>query len=134
MKNQVFLIGRLGQNPESRTFQDGGMIAEFSLATTDGYRDKATGERKEITDWHRVKVSGKLAQVVMDYARKGTLVFVGGKLKTDRYTDKEGVERRSTYVRMTELKLLSKKETPSPAPAMTSPVAPEQEKGDDLPF
>lgn len=138
MKNQVFLIGHLGQNPESRTFQNGGMVAEFSLATQDGYRDPSTDEWKETTDWHRVKLSGRLAQVVMDYCQKGSLVFVGGKLKTERYTDREGTERRSTYVRVNEIKLLSKKDrtdqTPmiNPSPVVESRAGAEGE--DDLPF
>lgn len=132
MKNSVTLIGYVGQNPSGRTFPDGGQIADLSLATEDGWKDPATGEYKKVTDWHSVKFSGKLANVALQYCKKGSLILVDGKLKTQTYTDREGTKRRQTFVKATLLKLMPNKQKASPAQTTPEPVPVEED--DDLPF
>ena len=97
--NKVCLIGNLGRDPEIRHTQDGRPIANLSIATSESWRDKSSGERKEKTEWHRVTVfSEGLAKVCEQYLKKGSKVYIEGQLQTRKYTDKEGVERYSTEV------------------------------------
>ena len=97
--NKVILIGNLGKDPEVRAFQNGGRIARLSVATSDSWKDKATGERKEKTEWHRVEIyNDNLVGIAEKYLRKGSKVFVEGKLETQKYTDKDGQEKYSTVV------------------------------------
>ena len=97
--NKVILIGNLGRDPEIRRTQDGRPIANLSLATSDSWRDKATGERREKTEWHRVVIfSEGLCRVVEQYLKKGAKVYLEGSLQTRKYTDKDGVEKYSTEV------------------------------------
>jgi single-strand DNA-binding protein len=98
--NKVILVGNLGRDPEIRNAQDGTKIANFSVATSETWRDKATGERKERTQWHRVVVfNDRLADVAQQYLKKGMKVFVEGQLKSRKYPDKEtGQEREITEV------------------------------------
>jgi single stranded DNA-binding protein len=90
--NSVNLIGNLGANPESRTLPSGDIVVSFSMATSETYIDKSS-QKVEITDWHRIELWGGLADIAITFLQKGDLVFVEGKLRTDRYTDKEGIER-----------------------------------------
>lgn len=96
--NKVTLIGNLGANPETRNLDDGGQLAKFNMATTEDWVDKQTGERKSTTEWHRVVVFGGLTTIVAKYLKKGSKVYVEGKLKTKKWTDKEGVERYTTEI------------------------------------
>lgn len=97
--NKVILIGNLGRDPEIRSFQNGGRVASFSLATSENWKDKATGEKKERTEWHRVSVlNDKLVEVVERYVKKGSKLYVEGQLETRKYTDKDGVEKYTTEV------------------------------------
>jgi single-strand DNA-binding protein len=97
--NKVQLIGNLGGDPDIRRTQDGRPIANFSIATSESWRDKATGERKEKTEWHRVVIfSEGLAKVAEQYLKKGSKVYVEGALQTRKWTDQQGVERYSTEV------------------------------------
>jgi single-strand DNA-binding protein len=97
--NKVILIGNLGKDPEIRRTQDGRPIANLSVATSDTWRDKATGERKEKTEWHRVVIfSEGLCRVAEQYLKKGSKVYLEGSLQTRKYTDKDGVEKYSTEV------------------------------------
>ncbi|MFZ5715784.1 MAG: single-stranded DNA-binding protein [Bradyrhizobium sp.] len=97
--NEVRLIGHLGHDPEIRRTQDGRPIANFSIATSEQWRDKATGERKEKTDWHRVVVFNEnLAKIVEQYVKKGSHVYLVGKLRTRKWTDQGGQERYVTEV------------------------------------
>ena len=97
--NKVILIGNLGKDPEIRRTQDGRPIANLSVATSDTWRDKATGERKERTEWHRVVIfSEGLCRVAEQYLKKGAKVYVEGQLQTRKYTDNAGVEKYSTEV------------------------------------
>jgi single-strand DNA-binding protein len=97
--NKVILIGNLGRDPEIRRTQDGRPIANLSVATSESWRDKATGERKEKTEWHRVVIfSEGLCRVAEQYLKKGMKVYLEGQLQTRKYTDKDGVEKYSTEV------------------------------------
>ncbi len=96
--NKVILIGNLGQDPEVRYMPNGGAVANITLATSESWRDKATGEQKEKTEWHRVVLFGKLAEVAGEYLKKGSQVYIEGALQTRKWTDQAGVEKYTTEV------------------------------------
>jgi len=97
--NKVILVGNLGRDPEVRHTQQGGLIVNMSVATSENWRDKASGERKERTEWHRVVIfNEKLAEVAQKYLRKGAKVYVEGQLQTRKWTDQSGVEKYTTEV------------------------------------
>jgi len=97
--NKVILVGNLGRDPEIRSTQDGLRIANLSVATSESWRDKASGERKEKTEWHRVVIFNKnLADVAEKYLRKGSKVYIEGQLQTRKWTDKDGQDRYTTEV------------------------------------
>ena len=104
--NKVILIGNLGADPETRYTASGAAITTVSLATSESWKDKQTGEAKERTEWHRVKFFGRLAEIAGEYLKKGRQVYVEGSIRTDKYTDKEGVERYSTDVIANEMQML----------------------------
>lgn len=96
--NKVIIIGRLGQDPEMRYSPQGTAFANMTVATSEQWRDKATGEQKEQTEWHRVILSGKLAEIAGEYLRKGSEVYLEGKLRTRKWTDQSGAEKYTTEV------------------------------------
>ncbi|EOW9231246.1 single-stranded DNA-binding protein [Vibrio cholerae] len=96
--NKVILIGNLGQDPEVRYMPSGGAVANITIATSETWRDKATGEQKEKTEWHRVTLYGKLAEVASEYLRKGSQVYIEGQLQTRKWQDQSGQDRYSTEV------------------------------------
>lgn len=96
--NKVIIVGRLGQDPEVRYAPSGAAFANLSVATSEQWRDKQTGEQKEQTEWHRVVISGKLAEVAGEYLRKGSEVYLEGKLRTRKWTDQSGAEKYTTEV------------------------------------
>jgi single-strand DNA-binding protein len=96
--NKVILIGNLGKDPEVRTMQNGNKVANLSLATSESWKDKATGERKEKTEWHRVVIFGNLADIAERYLKKGSKVYVSGSLQTRKWQNKEGQDQYSTEV------------------------------------
>lgn len=96
--NKVILIGNLGQDPEVRYMPSGGAVTNITLATSDTWRDKQTGEQKERTEWHRVVLFGKLAEVAGEYLRKGSQVYIEGRLQTRKWQDQSGQERYTTEV------------------------------------
>jgi len=97
--NKVILVGNLGKDPEVRTLNDGSRVANLSVATSDAWRDKVTGERKDRTEWHRVVVfNDKLVEILEKYTRKGSKVFLEGQLQTRKWTDQSGQEKYSTEV------------------------------------
>jgi len=104
--NKVTLIGNLGSDPEMRYMPSGDAVANFSIATTDSYKDKNTGEKVETTEWHRLTFFGKLAEICGQYLKKGSQIYVEGSLKTRKWTDKDGIERYATGVTCTVLKML----------------------------
>ncbi|MFP9229364.1 single-stranded DNA-binding protein SSB1 [Pectobacterium cacticida] len=96
--NKVILVGNLGQDPEVRYMPNGGAVANITLATSESWRDKQTGEQKEKTEWHRVVLFGKLAEVAGEYLRKGSQVYIEGSLQTRKWTDQSGADRYTTEV------------------------------------
>lgn len=96
--NKVILVGNLGQDPEVRYMPNGGAVANITLATSESWRDKQTGENKEITEWHRVVLFGKLAEVAGEYLRKGSQVYIEGQLRTRKWQDQGGQERYTTEI------------------------------------
>ncbi|MDP4495895.1 single-stranded DNA-binding protein [Vibrio cholerae] len=96
--NKVILIGNLGQDPEVRYMPSGGAVANITIATSETWRDKATGEQKEKTEWHRVTLYGKLAEVAGEYLRKGSQVYIEGQLQTRKWQDQNGQDRYSTDI------------------------------------
>ncbi|MCF8329227.1 MAG: single-stranded DNA-binding protein [Crocinitomicaceae bacterium] len=142
--NKVILIGNLGKDPEVKRFENGAVIASFSIATSESYVDKQSGEKKEITDWHDVVLWRGLAEVAEKYLHKGTKIYVEGKLKKRSWQDKEGNTRYSTEVVGDEMTILSRQENkennvapyrqeePVKAANSLPDLAPED--GDALPF
>ncbi|EAA2983491.1 single-stranded DNA-binding protein [Salmonella enterica subsp. diarizonae] len=96
--NKVMLIGHLGQDPDVRYLPNGNAVAMLSLATSDTWKDKQTGEQKERTEWHRVVIYGKLAEIAGEYLRKGSQAYIEGELRTRKWTDQSGQERYTTEV------------------------------------
>ena len=118
--NKVIIIGNLGRDPEVRYTPDGASITNVTIATTDTWKDKATGEKKEATEWHRVVFFGKLAEIAGQYLKKGRQVYVEGALRTRKWTDKEGQERYTTEIVANEMKMLGSREGMSDAPPRES--------------
>lgn len=134
--NKVALIGNLGSDPEIRYMPDGTPTATISIATTDTWTDRDTKEKKEKTEWHRVVFFKGLAEVVGQYLKKGSQIYIEGKLRTRKWTDKDHIERYSTEIVASEMQMLGKKESndaPS-APRPAVPVPAEDVDLDDLPF
>ena len=150
--NKVILIGNLGNDPEVRYTANGSAVANISLATAESWKDKATGEQQERTEWHRVVFFSQLAEIVGEYLRKGSQVYVEGRLQTRKWTDKEGNDRYSTEIVANEMQMLGGRgggtanfERPDSAPraepagapaaaAATATAAPAEEFDDDIPF
>lgn len=107
--NKVQLIGHLGRDPEARTFPSGDMVVNMAVATTESWKDKQTGEKKELTEWSRVVVNGKLAEICNQYLRKGSLVYVEGSLRTRKYA-KDGVDHYATEIRADQMRMLDKRQ------------------------
>lgn len=154
--NKVILIGNLGRDPETRYTADGAAITNITIATSDKWKDKATGEMKESTEWHKVAFFGRLAEIAGEYLKKGRPVYVEGKLRTRKWQDKEGQDRYTTEVIADVMQMLGSREgmggggdfdgaeesraparssaAPSPArqPAKAAPSVAEMD--DDIPF
>ena len=96
--NKVILVGNCGQDPEIRYMPNGNAVANVTLATSESYKDKNTGQAVEKTEWHRVVLFGKLAEITGEYVRKGSQIYVEGKLQTRKWTDQQGVERYTTEI------------------------------------
>ena len=109
--NKVILIGNLGKDPEIRRLENGAVVATFSIATSESFTDKNSGEKKEITDWHDIVLWRGLAEIAEKYIRKGTKIYVEGKLKKRSWQDKEGNTKYNTEVIGEELTILSRVET-----------------------
>ena len=103
--NKVILIGNLGRDPEVRYMPSGDAVANITIATTDTWKDKA-GEKQEQTEWHRVAMFGKTAEIAGEYLKKGSQVYIEGKLQTRKWTDKEGQERYTTEIRADRMQML----------------------------
>ncbi len=142
--NKVILIGNLGRDPEVRYTSDGKPVANFTMATTERWNDPS-GERKEKTEWHRIVVWGKQAEIAGEYLRKGRQIYVEGSLQTREWTDRDGNKRQTTEVRAQRFQMLGRRgeeaEAPEAAgePAAAAEPAAVAEKGpkfeeDDIPF
>ena len=151
--NKVIIVGNLGRDPEVRYTTDNSAIANVSIATTDRYKDKTTGEQKEITEWHRVVFFNRLGEIAAEYLKKGSQVYIEGKLRTRKWTDKDGAEKYSTEIIADQLQMLGSRggsgggsggvayddsygapeaaPAPARAPAARKPV---DDLEDDIPF
>jgi len=149
--NKVILIGNLGNDPEVRYTAGGAAVANVSIATSESWKDKTTGEQQDRTEWHRVVFFGRLAEIVSEYLRKGSQVYVEGRLQTRKWQDKEGHDRYSTEIVANEMQMLGGRgsgagsdnyapssnekppqaaESPAPAPG----AGPGDNFDDDIPF
>ena len=108
--NKVIIVGNLGRDPETRSFPNGDQVANVSIATTDRYKDKTSGEMKEITEWHRISFFGRLAEIAGQYLRKGSQVYVEGSLRTRKWTDKDGIEKFTTEIRADSMQMLGSRQ------------------------
>ena len=104
--NKVILVGTLGKDPETKTFANGGSLTQFSIATSDSWTDKSTGERKEQTEWHRIVLHNRLGEIAQQYLRKGSKVYIEGSLRTRQWTDQNGQERYTTEIRGDQMQML----------------------------
>src|SRR5499427_3612407 len=108
--NKVILVGNLGRDPETRYNPEGGAITNISVATTETWKDKASGEKQERTEWHRVVFFNRLAEVAGEYLKKGSQVYVEGSLRTRKWQDKDGQDRYSTEIRGDVMQMLGRRE------------------------
>ncbi|WP_111858881.1 single-stranded DNA-binding protein [Acinetobacter sp. CFCC 10889] len=104
--NKVILVGTLGRDPETKTFPNGGSLTQFSIATSESWTDKNTGERKEQTEWHRIVLHNRLGEIAQQYLRKGSKVYIEGSLRTRQWTDQNGQERYTTEIRGEQMQML----------------------------
>lgn len=126
--NKVIIVGNLGKDPEVRYTTDNSAIANVSIATTDRYKDKTTGEQKEITEWHRVVFFNRLGEIAAEYLKKGSQVYIEGKLRTRKWTDKDGAEKYTTEIIADQLQMLGGRTSE----ATNAPPAPKAKLADDL--
>ncbi len=108
--NKVILVGNLGRDPETRTFPSGDQVCNVTLATTDKWKDKQSGEMREATEWHRLVFNGRLAEIAAQYLRKGSQIYVEGSIRTRKYTDKDGVEKYATDIRVDQMQMLGSRQ------------------------
>lgn len=108
--NKVIVIGHLGKDPEVRYLPNGDAVANITVATTESWKDKTSGEKKEETEWHRISMFGKTAEVAGEYLKKGAQVYIEGKIQTKKWTDKEGQERYTTEIRADRMQMLGSRE------------------------
>ena len=133
--NRVILLGNLGQDPEIRYTSNGEAVVNVSLATSESWKDKATGEKKEATEWHRVSFFGKAAEIIAQYQKKGSSIYVEGKIRSKKYTDKDGIERTAFEILAESFKMIGNKSNDS-APAKPKRQAEPIDDGmnDPIPF
>lgn len=146
--NRVIIVGNLGSDPETRFFPDGGAVTNASVATSEVWKDKQTGEQKERTEWHRLvfmdRGNFKLGQIAGEYLKKGSKVYVEGSLRTRKWQDQSGTDRYTTEIMVSEMQMLSSREEgqgnrpPPPQDTRQQPPAqpapPQEDFDDDIPF
>ena len=147
--NKVILVGVLGKDPETKTFANGGSLTQFSIATSEAWTDKTTGERKEQTEWHNIVLQNKLGEIAQQYLRKGSKVYIEGSLNTRKWTDQNGQERYTTQIKGQQMQMLdsangNNQQQSQPQQAQPKPQQPTYAKNpqaqppaqldDDLPF
>jgi single-strand DNA-binding protein len=119
--NKVILVGNLGADPDVRYFPSGDRVVHASLATSEAWKDKQTGDQMEATEWHRLVFTGRPAEIAAEYLRTGSKIYVEGSLRTRKYTDKEGVDRYTTEIRVREMQMLDgRRDSAEPTPSRTS--------------
>lgn len=143
--NKVILVGHLGRDPETRYLPDGAAITNVSIATTDTWKDKASGEKKEATEWHRLSFFNRLAEIAGEYLKKGALIYVEGRLRTRKWQDKDGNDKYTTEILVDQLRMLGGRpaggdqrgeesdSAPQTAPAR-KPAGKFDDMEDDIPF
>lgn len=122
--NRVILIGNLGADPEIRYMPNNGAVANLTIATSDAWTDKSSGEKRESVEWHRLVIYQRLAEVAGEYLRKGSKIYIEGRLRTRKWQDQQGVERYTTEIIVSELQMLDGK--PADAPAQQPQQRPQQ--------
>jgi single-strand DNA-binding protein len=144
--NKVILVGNLGADPDTRYMPSGDAVTNISLATTEAWKDKSSGDQQERTEWHRVVFFGRLAEIAAEYLRKGSQVYVEGQLRTRKWADKQGQDRWSTEIVAREMQMLGGRagaaatapamtdRTPAPAAQASSGAASSPDFDDDIPF
>ena len=132
--NKVILIGRLGKDPEMRYMPSGAAIASFSMATSESWKDKQSGEKQERVEWHNISVFGKLAEICGEYLKKGSNVYIDGKIQTDKYTDKQGVEKYSTKIIANQMQMMDAKTVGQAIADKTNSKPSDDDFDDDIPF
>jgi single-strand DNA-binding protein len=134
--NKVIIVGNLGKDPDVKYLSNGDCIANIAVATTESWKDKASGDKKEVTEWHRIVFHGKLAEVVAQYLKKGSQVYVEGRLQTRKWTDKDGIERFITEIKADSMQMLGSKPAGDGASARnTQSAAPAKStNSNDAPF
>ena len=135
--NKVILVGNLGADPEVRYMPSGGAVTNVSIATTDSWKDKKSGERQERTEWHRVVFFNRLAEIAGEYLRKGAQVYVEGRLQTRKWQGQDGQDRYSTEIVANELQMLGRRGDSAPAPPRPEASAADRPPpvfDDDLPW
>ncbi len=116
--NKVIIVGNLGDDPETRTFPDGGQVTNVSVATSESWKDRQTGEQKERTEWHRVVFRGRLAEIAAQYLKKGSKVYIEGSLQTRKWQDKQtGQDRYATEINAREMQMLDSRSDSAPQQA-----------------
>src|SRR6478735_7814229 len=108
--NKVIIVGNLGADPETKYMPSGDAVTNIRVATTDKWKDKASGEMKEATEWHRLVFNGRLAEIAAQYLRKGSQIYVEGQIRTRKYTDKDGVEKYATDIRVDQMQMLGSRQ------------------------
>ena len=135
--NKAIIVGNLGGDPEDRAMPSGGVVSNFSVATSESWKDKQSGEQKERTEWHRVAAFGKLAEICNQYLRKGSQVYIEGKIRTRKWKDNDGNDRYTTEIIADQMQMLGGRQDNqtsdnNPAPAPANPPA--DDFDDDIPF
>lgn len=137
--NKVILVGHLGADPETRYMPSGGAVTNVRLATSEGWKDKTSGEQQERTEWHNVAFFGRLAEIAGEYLRKGSQVYVEGRLRTRKWQDREGHDRYTTEIIANDMQMLGGRPGAG-APAKSTPseqvadAPPAEDFDDDIPF
>jgi single-strand DNA-binding protein len=108
--NKVIIVGNLGRDPETRYMPNGEAVTNIAVATTESWKDKGSGEKKELTEWHRITFYRKLAEIAGQYLKKGSQIYVEGRLQTRKWTDKEGVERYTTEIIADTMQMLGSRQ------------------------
>ena len=144
--NKVIVVGNLGQDPDTRYMPSGSAVTNITVATNESWKDKQTGEQKDRTEWHKVAMFGRLAEIAAEYLRKGSQVYIEGKLRTRKWQDKDGKDRYTTEIIADEMQMLGGRggaggsapmqddRPPQGAPSSPPPQGSSDDFDDDIPF